>query len=93
MGSDLTGLTLGDLWVFGDRYLMPLLQNTAMDACIKRISACNGWMSSGTMVFRYQQTPRGSQLRRMLVDWQAHRSKQSKEKLEEWPQEAWLISP
>ncbi|KAG9644618.1 hypothetical protein KCU64_g11259, partial [Aureobasidium melanogenum] len=88
MGPNLNGVTLGDLWVFGDRYLMPLLQNTVMDAYIKKASMLNSFFTSGTMTRRYRQTSTGSQLRRFLVDWQAHRSIQFKEVLEQWPQEA-----
>ncbi|KAG9583452.1 hypothetical protein KCU77_g11236, partial [Aureobasidium melanogenum] len=88
-GPQLSHRTLGQLWAFGDRYLMPALQNTAMDACIKRISLSNnGWFTGESMEREYGQTSEGSPLRRFLVDWQAHKSEQSKERLGQWPQEA-----
>lgn len=60
-----------------------------MDAYIKRISLnSGGWFTGETMEREYSQTSAGSPLRRFLVDWQAHKSEQSKEKLGSWPQEA-----
>lgn len=88
MNSDIDLVTLGQLWIFGDRYLMPFLQNTTMDAYIKRASMMNMVFSPRLMVRKYEETSKGSQLRKFLVDWQAHRSTQSKWRLENWPQEA-----
>lgn len=90
-GPDLDFATLGSLWGFGDRYLMPLLQNTAMDAYIIKFSTLNGThgtLPSELMARRYRQTSTGSPFRKFLVDWQAHRSKQTKDTLDRWPQEA-----
>ncbi|CAD0092595.1 unnamed protein product, partial [Aureobasidium mustum] len=87
-GPDLGFTTLGNLWGFGDRYLMPLLQNTAMDAYIKRAYTLKGTFSAQSIARRYRETFPGSPLRRFLVDWQAHKSEQSREKLGNWPQEA-----
>ncbi|KAH0369043.1 hypothetical protein KCU65_g3532, partial [Aureobasidium melanogenum] len=87
-GPQLTHHTLGQLWAFGDRFLMPLLQNTAMDAYVKRITTLKCGFAPATMAREYQHTSTGSPLRKFLVDWQAHRSIQSKEHLGQWPQEA-----
>ncbi|KAI4719678.1 hypothetical protein E4T48_04136 [Aureobasidium sp. EXF-10727] len=88
IGSQLHLTTLGDLWVLGDRYLMPALQNTAMDAYIRKISGQHGHGSPESIERRYRQTHAGSPLRRVFVDWQAHKLKLNKKILREWPKEA-----
>ncbi|THW88180.1 hypothetical protein D6D18_07174, partial [Aureobasidium pullulans] len=56
-GSDSPWATLEDLWLFGDEYIIPALQNAAMNALQAKHETTN------------LHTLPGSALRKQLVDW------------------------
>lgn len=56
-----------NLWVFGDRYGIPYLQNAAIDAIINRQSRTE-LTPAGFIAFVYANTPEKCPLRMLLVD-------------------------
>jgi len=63
----LNTLTLVKLWIFGDKYAMPLLQNPAVDLILRNIDVrYNGPTSLLPMI--YEGTGQGSALRRLFID-------------------------
>lgn len=57
------------LWIFADAYLMPKLQNAAMNAIFEEdLNAIVGELEPDTMEMMYARTAKGSALRRVFLD-------------------------
>lgn len=69
-----TYAALARLWIFGDKYLIPLLQNDVIDAMHDKMSVEN---ISPLFIVKtaYDETLPGSCLRRAVVDMLVHRTK------------------
>ncbi|KAG9831930.1 hypothetical protein KCU98_g13032, partial [Aureobasidium melanogenum] len=63
----LTHRTLAYLWVFGDKYQIPLLQNDSIDALLEKMDQEN-LFSTIVVDIAYQSTMQGSPLRRFAID-------------------------
>ena len=68
--------TLIRLWVLADKLLVPELQNLVIDAINKRVEL-NGYVQDNMCSYIYENTVKGSQLRRLLVSHVAWRLKSS----------------
>ncbi|KAK5127969.1 hypothetical protein LTR85_005086 [Meristemomyces frigidus] len=65
--NQLRWATLCKLWIFGDAHDVPLLQNSAVDAIIRKIEQY--WtVPSRQLPFVYANTTKGTPLRRLLID-------------------------
>lgn len=69
---DLDGEMLIRCWLFGDKYLMPSLQNRVMTTLILKVDKTN-IIDTCQMKLVYKNTLPGSPLRRVLVDMAAYR--------------------
>ncbi|CAD0110786.1 unnamed protein product [Aureobasidium uvarum] len=89
-GSNIRCYNLSRLWVFGDKYLVPALQNMAMDCLVERLHIVKKRLGSEpTMSFIYDNTVHDSPLRRMAIDWQVYGiCVTDREQLCSWPREA-----
>ena len=91
-GPDLSFTTLVALWIFGDKYIVPALQNKAIDAFKERSDKlkCIPWHSHLRTI--YDNTLHGSPLRRIMTDMMAYEttvSSKSRDKIMEvYPLEA-----
>ncbi|KAG9593358.1 hypothetical protein KCU77_g6473, partial [Aureobasidium melanogenum] len=59
--------TLAHLWVFGDKYQIPLLQNDSIDALLAKLEEENQ-ADVAVVHIAYQSTMQGSPLRRFAID-------------------------
>ncbi|KAG9558853.1 hypothetical protein KCU71_g3793, partial [Aureobasidium melanogenum] len=59
--------TLAYLWVFGDKYQIPLLQNDSVDAMLEKMDE-EKLFATIVVNVAYQSTMRGSALRRLAID-------------------------
>ncbi|KAI4743409.1 hypothetical protein E4T50_06207 [Aureobasidium sp. EXF-12298] len=59
--------TLAHLWVLGDKYQIPLLQNCAIDALLEKLKEENKF-STGVVAIAYTGTMVGSPLRKLAID-------------------------
>lgn len=59
--------TLAQLWVFGDKHQIPLLQNEAMDEIFARHAKLNHFQTK-LVKLAYEQTPVGSPLRKAAIE-------------------------
>ncbi|KER00148.1 hypothetical protein AUEXF2481DRAFT_24501 [Aureobasidium subglaciale EXF-2481] len=59
--------TLANLWVFGDQYQIPLLQNCAIDAIIKKTELSKTFYI-GIVKIAYQNTLENSRLRKLAIE-------------------------
>ncbi|KAG9673262.1 hypothetical protein KCU95_g16837, partial [Aureobasidium melanogenum] len=60
--------TLAQLWVFGDKYEIPLLQNDSTDALLGKLEEENQF-DVNVVQIAYQNTLQGSCLRRLAIDF------------------------
>ncbi|KAG9954074.1 hypothetical protein KCU85_g604, partial [Aureobasidium melanogenum] len=60
--------TLAQLWVFGDKYEIPLLQNDSTDALLGKLEEENQFDVTVVQI-AYQNTMQGSCLRRLAIDF------------------------
>lgn len=60
-----------DLYIFGDRYDIPILQDEAIDLLIDKRDAFNK-IPASHFGYVYHNTPERSPLRKLCVDWSAH---------------------
>ncbi|KAI5248628.1 hypothetical protein E4T43_01417 [Aureobasidium subglaciale] len=91
-GSKLSFSILVDLWLLGDRFIIPALQNTVID-CFKEKSDKEGiipWNAELHTI--YDNTVHGAPLRRIMIDLMVYEDDVSKKQrealLEAWPLEA-----
>lgn len=61
------------VWLFGDEYLVPTLQNQVMSTIIEKSARDHG-VPAEQIDLIYQNTLAGSPLRKILVDWTAYRT-------------------
>jgi hypothetical protein len=66
LDSDLEWEMLARIWLFGDKYLMPSLQNRVMDMLIEK-NANTGTIPSFLLTITYNNAPPGSPLRKFLT--------------------------
>lgn len=59
--------TLGQLWVFGDKHQIPLLQNEVMDGIFAKEAELKVFHTS-LVKLAYEQTPVGSPLRKAVIE-------------------------
>jgi hypothetical protein len=59
--------TLARLWVFGDMYQIPLLQNSAIDALMSKLREGKSFDMT-VVAIAYQHTMRASPLRKLAID-------------------------
>lgn len=91
-GPGLSFGTLIDLWIFGDRFIVPLLQNFAIDSLRQKSDTKNSipWKTQIRKI--YDNTLQGAPLRKIMIDMMAYEScageKSRKEFVESWPVEA-----
>lgn len=80
-------------WLFGDKYLMPALQNRVMDTLIEKVTVTNS-VPTPELKFIYKNTLPGSPLRNFLVDLAAYTfdlvSVMTSDESKRWPHEALL---
>ncbi|KAI4782740.1 hypothetical protein E4T52_02336 [Aureobasidium sp. EXF-3400] len=69
--SDLQWEILIRTWIFGDKYLMPSLQNSVMSILLEKGLKQN-FVPTGQLKFIYNNTVPGSLLRKMVVDVAAY---------------------
>jgi hypothetical protein len=90
-GADLSFSLLIRTWIFGDRFIIPALQNVVMDAYKER-SYKRNVVPLNHLHTIYENTMHGSPLRGFMVDAAAYRfdmSKMSRERIiETWPCDA-----
>ncbi|KAH0372207.1 hypothetical protein KCU65_g1356, partial [Aureobasidium melanogenum] len=92
VGPDLTFATLVDLWIFGDQFVVPLLQNLAIDSFQERSDKqrCVPWVAQIRKI--YDNTLHGAPLRRIMIDmtaFETHIGRRPREEVvESWPVEA-----
>jgi hypothetical protein len=89
--SDLEFEMLIKAWLFGDKYLMPSLQNRVMSVLIEKI-AKNDELPTPHLELIYNNTLPGSPLRKLLVDYTAYEGDMedvvASDGGERWPHEA-----
>lgn len=89
---DLTWQLIIEVWLFGDKHIIPALQNKVMDTYIA-MNAKSKTIPVGQLQTIYDNTLHGSPLRRIVVDWVTYKSdmqrflKSEKTNLN-WPHEA-----
>ncbi|CAD0088398.1 unnamed protein product, partial [Aureobasidium mustum] len=92
VGPSLSFRTLIDLWIFGDQFVVPLLQNLAVDSLKQKSDAemIIPWRTEMRHV--YDNTLHGAPLRRIMIDMTAYETrpgtKSREDYLEAWPVEA-----
>ncbi|THX79949.1 hypothetical protein D6D05_04734 [Aureobasidium pullulans] len=64
-------MTLAQLWVFGDKYQIPLLQNEVMDEIFARRARLKVFHTP-LVKLAYEQTPVGSPLRKAVIEIVGH---------------------
>jgi hypothetical protein len=78
-------------WLFGDKYLMPSLQNKAMSVLIEKIGLTS-FVPTACLELVYDSTLPGSALRKFLVDTSAYECDPIEvvddDKVNFWPREA-----
>ncbi|THZ08701.1 hypothetical protein D6C91_10073 [Aureobasidium pullulans] len=91
-GPDLLYGTLVALWIFGDKYIVPALQNKAIDAFKERSDKLRSIAWDSHLRKIYDNTLHGSPLRRIMTDMMAYEttvSSKSRDKvMEVYPLEA-----
>lgn len=79
------------LWIFGDKYLIPAFQNTAMSSLIQRVDKVKK-IPINCLKLIYENTVPGSLLRRFIVERVAYKGDipeiMSSERCQDWPHEA-----
>jgi len=65
-------MTLAQLWVFGDKHQIPLLQNEVMDEIFARRAKLSVFHTP-LVKLAYEQTPVGSPLRKAVIEMVGHR--------------------
>ncbi|KAG9751661.1 hypothetical protein KCU73_g6289, partial [Aureobasidium melanogenum] len=92
VGPDLSFTTLIDLWIFGDQFVVPLLQNLAIDSFQQKSDTERRipWQTAIRKI--YDNTLHGAPLRRIMIDMTAYETcageKSREEFVESWPVEA-----
>jgi hypothetical protein len=71
-GSDVGWEMLVRAWLFGDKYLMPSLQNRAMSILVEKVAKDN-LVPTDQLKLIYSNTLPGSPLRKFIVDLAAYR--------------------
>ncbi|KAI4743408.1 hypothetical protein E4T50_06206 [Aureobasidium sp. EXF-12298] len=93
VNCDIPWEVLCRVWIFGDKYQMPALQNKAMNTLLKRV-ARSGIAPTHCIKLIYDNTCPGSPLRGFIVDlvvWKGNISDiMGSEKCQQWPQEAFI---
>ncbi|KAG9954075.1 hypothetical protein KCU85_g605, partial [Aureobasidium melanogenum] len=92
VGLSLSFKTLVDLWIFGDQFVVPLLQNIAIDS-LQQKSDQENFIPCKTQIRKiYDNTLHGAPLRRIMIDmtaFETHIGRRPREEVvESWPVEA-----
>jgi hypothetical protein len=87
LDSDLEWEMLVRAWLFGDKYLMPSLQNRAMSVLIEK-GAITLFVPTSCLELIYNNTLPGSVLRKFMVDTAAYTCDTSELVDDSWPREA-----
>ena len=89
-GPDLRWGTIIDLWVFGDKYLVPALQNVALDSFQAKYRQVKQ-IPINQLNAIYENTLPESPLRKVIIDTVAYKGSLQallRDKLHKWPKEA-----
>ena len=70
-GSEMGYLDLINLWIFGDKHIIPALQNAVMDAFMQKNAAVKH-IPSCYILHIYENTMPRSQMRRVVIDLVAY---------------------